>query len=170
MLDLILIRFYQRYAQRPIQFFGRVGLGAVVLSLLSFALMLFYKFAYAMGLPAHQKDFVETPLPQVAITFFLAGVQFDRHRGRRRDGDADLLRVAGQADVPARRGPGGRADQRSVGLGLGLGAWPDRRLRCGGATGSGSASSSMASSGEPAPANSSAASACRVRTCRRLAR
>ncbi|QDV34562.1 glycosyltransferase family 2 protein [Tautonia plasticadhaerens] len=73
-LDLILIRFYQSYAQRPIHFFGRVGLYAVALSFGSFGLMLFYKYAYpALGFP--NKDFVETPLPQVAITLFLAGVQ-----------------------------------------------------------------------------------------------
>jgi glycosyltransferase involved in cell wall biosynthesis len=73
-LDLILIRFYQSYAQRPIHFFGRVGLYAVALSFGAFGLMLFYKYVYpSMGFP--KKDFVETPLPQVAITLFLAGVQ-----------------------------------------------------------------------------------------------
>jgi glycosyltransferase involved in cell wall biosynthesis len=73
-LDLILIRFYQSYAQRPIHFFGRVGLYAVALSLAAFGLMLFYKYAYPW-FDQPKKDFVETPLPQVAITFFLAGVQ-----------------------------------------------------------------------------------------------
>jgi glycosyltransferase involved in cell wall biosynthesis len=73
-LDLILIRFYQRYAQRPIHFFGRVGLYALAASVAAFGLMVFYKYGYpAIGFP--KKDFVETPLPQVAITFFLAGVQ-----------------------------------------------------------------------------------------------
>ncbi|RUL86479.1 glycosyltransferase family 2 protein [Tautonia sociabilis] len=73
-LDLILIRFYQSYAQRPIHFFGRVGLYAIGLSVFSFVLMLFYKFQFP-SIGQGQKDFVETPLPQVAITFFLAGVQ-----------------------------------------------------------------------------------------------
>ena len=73
-LDLVLIRFYQSYAQRPIHFFGRVGLYAMALSVLSFVGMLFFKFGYPiLGWP--EKDFVETPLPQVAVTFFLAGVQ-----------------------------------------------------------------------------------------------
>ena len=73
-LDLVLIRFYQSYAQRPIHFFGRVGLYAMALSVLSFLGMLFFKFGYPMiGQP--EKDFVETPLPQAAVTFFLAGVQ-----------------------------------------------------------------------------------------------
>lgn len=73
-LDLILIRFYQSYAQRPIHFFGRVGLYAVSLSFAAFGLMLFFKYAYPL-FDKPKKDFVETPLPQVAITFFLAGVQ-----------------------------------------------------------------------------------------------
>ena len=33
-LDLILIRFFQRYAQRPIHLFGRIGLWSILLSFL----------------------------------------------------------------------------------------------------------------------------------------
>ena len=73
-LDLILIRFYQRYAQRPIHLFGRIGLWSILLSLLSFGGMLYYKLLHhaLTGLP--NKDFVATPLPLLAIQFFLAGV------------------------------------------------------------------------------------------------
>jgi glycosyltransferase involved in cell wall biosynthesis len=72
-LDLLLIRFFQRYAQRPMHLFGRIGLTSILLSFASFGLMLFYKFRPFLtgGL---KKDFVETPLPQLVILFFMAGV------------------------------------------------------------------------------------------------
>jgi hypothetical protein len=69
-LDLLLIRFFQRYAQKPIHLFGRIGLLSFALSLLSFALMLYYKYLHP-----YPKTFVETPLPVVTVAFFLAGVQ-----------------------------------------------------------------------------------------------
>ena len=43
-LDLILIRFFQRYSQRPIHLFGRVGLWSIFLSFLVFGLMLYTEF------------------------------------------------------------------------------------------------------------------------------
>jgi len=69
-LDLILIRFFQRYAQRPIHLFGRIGLWSLFLSVLTFGLMLYFKYLYVPT-----KTFVETPLPMLSVTFFLAGVQ-----------------------------------------------------------------------------------------------
>jgi glycosyltransferase involved in cell wall biosynthesis len=76
-LDLVLIRFFQRYAQRPIHLFGRLGLWSILFSFVSFGGMLYFKFLYPiiMGDPASKKDFVETPLPLVAVTFALGGVQ-----------------------------------------------------------------------------------------------
>lgn len=68
-LDLILIRFYQKYAQRPMHFFGRLGLASIAVSLLAFALMLFYKYLYYQP-----KTFIETPLPTLAVMFFLGGM------------------------------------------------------------------------------------------------
>jgi glycosyltransferase involved in cell wall biosynthesis len=68
-LDLILILFFQRYAQRPMHLFGRIGLWSILFSLLSFGVMLYYKFLFNP-----KKDFVETPLPLLVIVFFLAGV------------------------------------------------------------------------------------------------
>jgi glycosyltransferase involved in cell wall biosynthesis len=67
-LDLILIRFFQRYAQRPLHFFGKLGFASMLLSALTFALMLIYKYVYFPP-----KPFVETPLPVVTVMFFLAG-------------------------------------------------------------------------------------------------
>jgi glycosyltransferase involved in cell wall biosynthesis len=67
-LDLILIRFLQRYSQRPLHFFGRFGLWAFGLGLLSFVAMLYYKYIFTPP-----KSFVETPLPSLTVMFFLAG-------------------------------------------------------------------------------------------------
>ena len=75
-LDLILIRFYQRYAQRPIHLFGRIGLWSILLSVFSFVGMLYFKyiFPWPFGYDLPPKSFVETPLPVLTVMFFLAGV------------------------------------------------------------------------------------------------
>jgi hypothetical protein len=77
-LDLILIRFLQRYAQRPLHFFGRFGLWSFGLGFVSFLAMLYFKYVFpwpplfwSADLP--HKDFVSTPLPQLTVLFFLAG-------------------------------------------------------------------------------------------------
>ncbi len=76
-LDLILIRFFQRYAQRPIHLFGRIGLWSIFLAFVSFAAMLYFKylFPWPWGLDLEPKSFVETPLPLLTVMFFLGGVQ-----------------------------------------------------------------------------------------------
>ncbi len=74
-LDLILIRFFQRYAQRPIHLFGRIGLASILLSLASFALMLYFKYLHHTLTGDKGKTFIETPLPLLAVMFFLGGVQ-----------------------------------------------------------------------------------------------
>ncbi len=79
-LDLILIRFYMRYAQRPIHFFGKVGLYAFGLAIFSFLLMLYYKYIFPSPFPFTPeqwppKTFIETPLPVLVILFLLAGLQ-----------------------------------------------------------------------------------------------
>jgi glycosyltransferase involved in cell wall biosynthesis len=72
-LDLLLIRFFFRYSQRPMHLFGRIGIYSIFLSILSFGMMLYYKFRPILnGLP--KKDFVETPLPLLVILFFMAGI------------------------------------------------------------------------------------------------
>jgi glycosyltransferase involved in cell wall biosynthesis len=78
-LDLILIRFLQRYAQRPLHFFGRFGLWSFGLSLLSFLGMLYFKYIFPWpylwwSADLRFKSFVETPLPGLTVMFFLAGV------------------------------------------------------------------------------------------------
>jgi glycosyltransferase involved in cell wall biosynthesis len=74
-LDLVLIRFFQRYAQRPMHLFGRIGIYSFLLSLLCFVVMLYYKYIPPLltGDPLTKKDFVQTPLPQLVVQFFLTG-------------------------------------------------------------------------------------------------
>ena len=79
-LDLILIRFLQRYSQRPMHFFGRVGLWSFALSFSSFFAMVYFKYLFPWPFPVSReywppKTFVETPLPSLTVMFFLAGVQ-----------------------------------------------------------------------------------------------
>jgi glycosyltransferase involved in cell wall biosynthesis len=79
-LDLILIRFLQRYAQRPMHFFGRVGLWALALSFVSFLSMLYFKYLFPWPFPVSAQDwppktFIQTPLPALTVMFFLAAVQ-----------------------------------------------------------------------------------------------
>ena len=97
-LDLVLILFFQKYAQKPIHLFGRIGLGAFALSLLTFVMMLGFKYLYHPP-----KSFVETPLPMLSVMFFLAGVQSVLMGLARGDGDANLLRIAAQNDLSPRR-------------------------------------------------------------------
>jgi glycosyltransferase involved in cell wall biosynthesis len=74
-LDLILIRFQQKYAQRPIHFFGRAGLYSIILSIASFGMMLYYKFLHKPLTGFPPKTFIETPMPLLTVTFFLMGIQ-----------------------------------------------------------------------------------------------
>jgi glycosyltransferase involved in cell wall biosynthesis len=66
-LDLVLIKFLDKYMQRPIHFFGGTGIISFVFSALTFGLAVYFK---ASG----QKDFVETPLPIFSVTFFIIGI------------------------------------------------------------------------------------------------
>jgi glycosyltransferase involved in cell wall biosynthesis len=77
-LDLILIRFLQKYAQRPIHFFGRFGLWSFALGFLCFVAMLYYKYVFPWPYlwwddTWTAKSFIETPLPSLTVMFFLAG-------------------------------------------------------------------------------------------------
>ncbi len=78
-LDLILIRFLQRYQQRPLHFFGRFGLWSFALGILSMIAMIYFKYVFPWPyLPlwrrdAPSKSFIATPLPQITVMFFLGG-------------------------------------------------------------------------------------------------
>jgi glycosyltransferase involved in cell wall biosynthesis len=78
-LDLILIRFLQRYSQRPLHFYGWFGLLSFGLGLACFILMIYFKYFFPWpylwwGSDLEPKSFVETPLPSLAALFVLAGV------------------------------------------------------------------------------------------------
>jgi glycosyltransferase involved in cell wall biosynthesis len=65
-LDLLLVMFFSTLSTKPIYIFGGFGFVSVVFSIFSFFLMIYYKFWGG-------KTFVETPLPQLVVLFFLVG-------------------------------------------------------------------------------------------------
>lgn len=67
LLDLVVIKFLDRYMQRPIHFFGGFGFFSMLLSIISFLLALYFKLS-------GQKDFVQTPLPTFTAMFFVVGL------------------------------------------------------------------------------------------------
>ncbi len=67
LLDLILIKFLDKYMHRPIHFFGGAGIISFLISFLSLALALYFKVS-------GQKDLIQTPLPTIAAMFFIVGI------------------------------------------------------------------------------------------------
>jgi len=65
-LDLIVVKFLSEYSQKPIYVFGGFGLLCFVASLLTFLVMLYFKFWGG-------KSFIATPLPMLAVFFVLMG-------------------------------------------------------------------------------------------------
>jgi dolichol-phosphate mannosyltransferase len=66
-LDLLVVKFLASFITRPIYLFGGAGLGALAAGVLAFAVACGYKLAGV-------KDFVETPLPLLAVAFVLVGI------------------------------------------------------------------------------------------------
>lgn len=69
LLDLLAIRFFYRYANRPMHFFGGAGFFSFLLSFLFFLSMIYFKYALHI-------TFIETPLPTLIAIFAIIGVQF----------------------------------------------------------------------------------------------
>ncbi len=67
--DLMTIKFMASYQTKPIYVFGMCGMLAFAISLLAGLYALFLKII-------HKADFVQTPLPILAIVMFAVGVQF----------------------------------------------------------------------------------------------
>ncbi len=67
LLDLVFIVYRERYFKNPIYFFGGFGLINIMLSALSFFVMIYFKFWGG-------KSFVQTPLPILTMLFFLVGI------------------------------------------------------------------------------------------------
>ncbi|MBO0938138.1 glycosyltransferase family 2 protein [Fibrella sp. HMF5335] len=68
LLDLVLIKFLEKYMQRPIHFFGGAGILAFLVTFVATILAAYFKLT-------GQKDLVETPLPTIASMFFVVGIQ-----------------------------------------------------------------------------------------------
>ena len=69
LLDLVIMYFIDRAFDRPMQFFGKLGLAFWGLSGLTFVLAVVLKFGYEVSL-------IQTPLPLLAATIGLSGVLF----------------------------------------------------------------------------------------------
>jgi glycosyltransferase involved in cell wall biosynthesis len=69
LLDLLIVYFIDRAFDRPIQFFGKLGVGCLVLSIAIFGWALVLKYAWDLSL-------IQTPLPLLAATIGLSGVLF----------------------------------------------------------------------------------------------
>lgn len=67
--DLMTIKFMASYQTKPIYVFGSFGMFAFAISLFAGLYALFLKII-------HKADFVQTPLPILAIVMFAVGVQF----------------------------------------------------------------------------------------------
>jgi glycosyltransferase involved in cell wall biosynthesis len=67
--DLMTIKFMASYQTKPIYVFGTFGMIAFAISILAGLYALFLKLF-------HKADFVQTPLPILAIVLFAVGVQF----------------------------------------------------------------------------------------------
>ncbi len=65
-LDLLVVKFLGDYSQKPIYVFGGFGMLNHALALLTFVVMLYFKFWGG-------KSFIETPLPTLAALFILMG-------------------------------------------------------------------------------------------------
>ncbi|HJZ12420.1 MAG TPA: glycosyltransferase, partial [Acidobacteriota bacterium] len=67
--DLMTIKFMASYQTKPIYVFGSFGMLAFTVSLLSGLYAVFLKLF-------HKADFVQTPLPILAVVMFAVGIQF----------------------------------------------------------------------------------------------
>jgi glycosyltransferase involved in cell wall biosynthesis len=67
--DLMTIKFMASYQTKPIYVFGTFGMFAFAISLFAGLYALFLKLI-------HKADFVQTPLPILAVVMFAVGVQF----------------------------------------------------------------------------------------------
>jgi len=67
LLDLLVIKFLEKYFSKPIYVFGGFGVISILLSVLAFLLMVYFK---VWG----DKSFIQTPLPALVVTFAMVGV------------------------------------------------------------------------------------------------
>ncbi len=74
-LDVLLIRFITRYYNRPMHFFGQMGLIFLAMVLVILFFMVVFKFGWLrlLGID-YQASFVQTPLPALAGTFLVGTI------------------------------------------------------------------------------------------------
>jgi len=74
-LDIVLIRFITRYYNRPMHFFGQMGLIFLAMVFLNLLFMVVFKFGWLrlIGIN-YQASFVQTPLPALAGTFLVGTI------------------------------------------------------------------------------------------------
>ncbi len=68
LLDLIVVKYFISYAQKPIYFFGFIGIGSMCLGFFSLVLAIFLRFAYHISL-------IQTPLVLLSALLVMVGVQ-----------------------------------------------------------------------------------------------
>ncbi len=74
-LDVVLIRFITRYYNRPMHFFGQMGLVFFLMVLLTLFFMVVFKFGWLRLIGIDYKaSFVQTPLPALAGTFLVGTI------------------------------------------------------------------------------------------------
>jgi glycosyltransferase involved in cell wall biosynthesis len=71
-LDLLLLKFLEKYMQKPIHFFGGAGILSFITGFICAGLAVLFKLMPS----GHwlQKDFIQTPLPTVTVMFFIMGM------------------------------------------------------------------------------------------------
>jgi len=69
LLDVFALMFFNKYANRPIHFFGGMGFASFLLSIIAFLGMLYFKFFLKIS-------FIQTPLPTLVVLFAIIGFQF----------------------------------------------------------------------------------------------
>jgi glycosyltransferase involved in cell wall biosynthesis len=67
LMDLMVLKFLEGFYQKPMYIFGGFGILSIIASFLTFLLMVFLR---VRGIAT----FIETPLPALAVTFFMIGV------------------------------------------------------------------------------------------------
>lgn len=68
-LDIFAFHFFQKYAKRPIHFFGGIGFISLLFGSGAFLWMLLLKYI-------KHTSFIQTPLPMLSTLFFIVGFQF----------------------------------------------------------------------------------------------
>lgn len=119
MLDLIVVKFLDRYAQKPMYVFGTAGIGSLLVAVLSAAWAVYLKF---FG----DTSFVQTPLPMIFVLTTMTGIMcilmgllaelLTRTYHEAQDKPVYLVGAARNLGSD----PAGRTSTRSVGVGVSL--------------------------------------------------